>query len=115
MVVTALFLKVWKPKEILPATGGQMIPTSQRQADDLTTGKVAKAWMPYVLMSVLLLLAGIVKQKEGQGPVEIIGPLKSSYKIPLPGLHEEVLRDAKLHDSSLGEQKRKKQSSTSSG
>jgi lactate permease len=108
LVVTALFLKVWKPKVILPATGGQMIPTSQHQADELTAGKVAKAWMPYVLMSVLLLLAGIVKQKEGQGPVEIIGSFKASYKIPLPGLHEEVLRDAKLHDSSLGEQKKEK-------
>jgi lactate permease len=85
-----------------------MIPTSQNHADQLTSGKVAKAWMPYVLMSVLLLLAGIVKQKEGQGPVEIFGEFKASYKIPLPGLHEEVLRDAKLHDFSLGEQKKEK-------
>ena len=105
LAITALFLKVWKPKEILYATGGQV---NQSHAAELTYGQVAKAWMPYVLMSVLLLLAGIIKQKEGQGPVEIFGPLKSSYKIPLPGLHEEVLRDANLHDSSLGEQKKEK-------
>lgn len=108
LVITALFLKIWKPKVILPANGSQIALESPVNIEELTTAKVAKAWMPYVLMSVLLLLAGIIKQKEGQGPVEIAGPLKASYKIPLPGLHEEVVRDIKLHDSSLGEQRSEK-------
>ena len=32
--------------------------------------RVAAAWAPYALMSVLLLMAGLVRQQEGHGPVK---------------------------------------------
>ncbi len=108
LIITAVFLKIWKPKTILVASNVKDIQNDFTHLQPLTIGQVAKAWMPYILMSVLLLLAGIVKQKEGQGPVEIVGPIKSSYKIPIYGLHEVVSRDPSLHDSSQGEQKMEK-------
>jgi lactate permease len=63
----------------------------------LTVWTVSIAWAPWVLMSVLLLLTGLVRQEEArrQGKVEI-GPLHTNYMVPIPSLHEEVARDAKL-------------------
>jgi lactate permease len=63
----------------------------------LTIRSVSLAWAPYVLMSVLLLLTGLVRQKEGHGPVHI-GPIQTSYKIPIPFLNKEVVRDARLQE-----------------
>ena len=36
---------------------------------------------------------------------QIVGPIHTNYQIAVPFLHQEVLRDAKLHDSSKGEPK----------
>jgi lactate permease len=76
----------------------------------LTAWSVTLAWMPYILMSILLMLTGLVRQKEGAnqpgpGPVPIFGPLHTNYYIPVPTLHNQVLRDPELHDRSRGEQK----------
>ena len=42
-------------------------------------------------MSVFLLGSGLVRQLESNGPVQI-GPVRSSYKVAVPGLHREVAR-----------------------
>ena len=102
LMATALFLRFWKPAEMHYHPEGENAAGVDFKAPTLR--QTAKAWSPFVLMSVLLLLAGIVKQKEGTGPVTIVEPIKTSYKIPLPGLHQQVMRDSKLHDGSLGEQ-----------
>ena len=70
----------------------------------LTTASVSLAWAPYAIMSVLLMLTGIVRQmetpvKEGPGPVRIIGSLHTNYQVPIPTLHNQVFRDAALHES----------------
>jgi lactate permease len=51
-----------------------------------------------------LLLTGLVRQQEGRGPVKI-GPIQTNYMIPIPALHNDVLRDPQLHETSRGEQK----------
>jgi len=102
LMATALFLRFWKPAEMHYHPEGENAAGVDFKAPTLR--QTAMAWSPFVLMSVLLLLAGIVKQKEGTGPVTIVEPIKTSYKIPLPGLHQQVMRDSKLHDGSLGEQ-----------
>jgi len=53
------------------------------------------AWAPYAIMSVFLLLTGFVRQKEGTGLV-YLGPIQTNYMIPIPGLHRESYRDARL-------------------
>jgi lactate permease len=42
------------------------------------------------------MLTGLVRQKEGNGPVSV-GPIQTNYMLPIPDLHEQSNRDAKLH------------------
>ena len=139
LIVTAIFLKFWKPKNewhfaekqpvgwvessrptILHA--GQVVgledsahPTtshapghaaasgepggvsarSTAQEPPLTVWNMTVAWAPYAIMSVFLLLTGFVRQKEGTGLV-YLGPIQTNYMIPIPGLHRESYRDARL-------------------
>jgi lactate permease len=58
---------------------------------------ISLAWTPYALMSVFLLLTGLVRQKEGRGPVEL-GPIRTNYLIEIPTLHRQVKRDVLLQD-----------------
>jgi lactate permease len=149
LVVTAIFLRFWKPKnewhftksatpakadaantpkpdDPHAAEAAALIDKPPPSADEppLTFRNVALAWAPYALMSLLLLLTGLVRQKEErrEGPAwsflggifrqeegankpVLLGPVQTNYRIPVRPLHEEVTRDKKLHDPSLGEQK----------
>jgi lactate permease len=133
LVVTAIFLRFWQPRTELradksagaprPASGAPRPPSPHaaeaaglvdsagngaRGAEKpLTVRSVALAWTPFALMSVLLLLTGLVRQREGLnkelGPVTV-GPIQTNYMIAVPTLHREVLRDPLLHDAARGEQ-----------
>jgi L-lactate transport len=130
LIVTALFLQVWKPANEMrfdqpaPATpppsegiapeGHQaeaemakalMQPSGRTpDAGPLTPRKVAMAWLPYVLMSIFLMLTGYVRQMEPGSPPKkdtdkqyvMIGPIQTNYLIPIPWLHEDVARDPYL-------------------
>jgi lactate permease len=146
LIVTAIFLRFWKPRNEWHFTKAKApAPTPLPASDDphaaeaaallgsrpppaaaeppLTFRNVAFAWAPFALMSVLLLLTGLVRQKEerrdgsawsiwggvlrqeeGAKKPVMLGPLQTNYHIPVRSLHKEVMRDAKLHDPSLGEQ-----------
>jgi lactate permease len=103
LVVTAIFLKFWKPRhpwhfETMAAT-----PDAKQAAElPLTLGRVSLAWAPYVLMSVLLFLTGLVRQVEGRQargePPVMVGPVRTNYLMPVPFLHQQVLRDPDLQD-----------------
>jgi L-lactate transport len=68
----------------------------------LTFGSITLAWMPFILMSILLMLTGIVRQKEttkapGPGGVFIPGTdIATNYNIAIPTLHEQVYRDESI-------------------
>ncbi len=138
LVVTAVFLQFWKPKnewhfdkpppeesDIATAVAAGALPvhapadghaaeatavlsTLAPQAEDeapLTIGRVTLAWMPYILMSVFLMLTGIVRQWEsavpatpGPGPVHVAGGIYTNYQIPVPTLHKESRRDPLLQE-----------------
>jgi lactate permease len=112
LVVTAIFLKFWMPKsEIVFTLPPSNVPAaangSKLQKNDeppLTFRSVSVAWAPFVIMSVLLMLTGLIRQKEGSGPVAV-GPIQTNYMIPIPWLDGNVMRDANLHDPSKPEQK----------
>ncbi len=131
LVLTAIFLKFWKPKkewhftplavepapEPLEGLDPNAVPALQAAAAvsraperPLGFRNVARAWAPYLVMSVLLLLTGLVRQREapvkpGPGPVRIFPGLHTNYQVPVPLLDETVMRDPSLHDASRGEQK----------
>lgn len=116
LVVTALFLRVWQPREVLrldqpspvrpqpeatPAPGhgegafSREMIEARGESEPLTPRRVVLAWLPYLIMSVLLLLSGLLRQAEQRGPVGV-GWFQSEYILPIPGLDGRVLRDEKL-------------------
>jgi lactate permease len=105
LAVTATFLRFWKPKTELRSERTRPAPDPAAGAPGvekpLTARAVALAWTPFALMSVLLLVTGLVRQREGraarEGPV-FLGPVQTNYMVPLPALHGEVLRDPALLD-----------------
>jgi L-lactate transport len=128
LVVTALFLRVWRPRRewhydppLVPppvpseaeAAGNpdphaaEAVAEAKTILDDtvqpvaespLTTWTVAKAWMPFALMSVLLMATGFLRQIEKPGRPIPLGPIQSRYDIPIPMLHEQVERAARLQE-----------------
>ncbi len=123
LVVTAIFLNFWKPKkewhfdneptseettrpssgqrdphatEVAALLGSKLAETSY-ESKKLTVRNVTLAWMPFILMSVFLMLTGLVRQEEGRGPVIIAHGLQTNYLIPVPTLHNQSTRDPRLH------------------
>jgi L-lactate permease len=104
LVVTAIFLRFWKPKNewhfdknlepAIPATPEKKPGAAETP---LTWWTVSVAWMPFAVMSVLLMLSGLVRQAEGRHPLVIIGSIRTNYLIPVPGLNNETERDDDLH------------------
>jgi lactate permease len=92
LIVTGSFLKFWKPKNEWHFTSVSAVKT---QEAPLSVWQKTVAWAPYAVMSVFLLLTGFVRQAEGTGPVRM-GPIQTNYMIPIPGLHKESYRDARL-------------------
>lgn len=119
LIVTAIFLKFWKPKQewhfdkaerTTPTTISEAEIVVEEAKTPLTARRVAVAWAPYLIMSLFLLITGHYRQREvpvieGPGPIQIAGPIHTNYQIAVPFLHQEVLRDSKLHDPSKGEPK----------
>jgi lactate permease len=125
LVLTAVFLRFWKPrrewhfgksqadsvKSSPPGTvadgahaeearallGDGGTPPRAGKEEPLTVRNVAVAWAPYAIMSVLLLLTGFVRQRESRPEGVHIGPVRTNYMIPIPGLHHQSHRDAYLH------------------
>jgi lactate permease len=96
MLLLALFLKVWKPKRImLDATGsGATVAYAEAQTNNQrhshSTEQVVKAWTPWVILTVVLVLWAIPWVKEHLLTWDKI----LSWKLPIDGLHEMVQRVA---------------------
>jgi lactate permease len=133
LVVTAIFLRFWKPrkewhfekkddvKSSAPpaaldandphAAAAQALadspPSSPPSGSEprLTAWSITVAWFPFVLMSILLLLTGLVRQREGErkklGPA-MIGPIETNYIVPIPWLDGQSVRDERLHEGERG-------------
>jgi lactate permease len=84
-------------------TGGTPVPPAEEPR--LTAWSVTVAWFPFVLMSILLLLTGLVRQREGErktlGPA-MIGPIETNYILPIPWLDGKSVRDERLNEGERG-------------
>jgi lactate permease len=134
LVVTAIFLRFWKPRKEwhFDRTPAEVQAAALRAAEEkaahelandphavaaaperpLTAGRIVLAWAPFAIMSLLLLLSGLLRAEEGRHRREhlrplMVGPIQTSYTVTIPFL-QQVMRDASLHDASLGEQKPEK-------
>ena len=112
LLTIAVFLRFWKPKSDwhFPVEDQAHARNELNQsAALLTPGQICWAWMPYVLMSVLLLCTGLVRQmeesgdKRGEGPGPVTVPFMESvhtnYRIAMPTLHDQVHRDRRLQET----------------
>jgi L-lactate permease len=57
----------------------------------LTAGSVILAWSPWIIMALFLVVSGIVREREKNGPLEL-GFVDSFYVVKVPTLHNEVER-----------------------
>ncbi|MGL4550239.1 MAG: L-lactate permease [Gemmataceae bacterium] len=123
LVLTAVFLQFWKPATLMrfappaaaaPAPAGHAPEGHEAEAEmakallgpkpasdekPLTPRRVAVAWMPFVLMSVFLMLTGIVRQREPGslgGTHVTVGGVQTNYILPVPWVHDQVARDPYL-------------------
>lgn len=136
MLVLAAFLKVWKPKNAWHFDTPPVKPTATtatassndphaaeaqalagavadvaHDADGapLTKKEIFKAWLPFALMSVCLMLTGFLRQMEAKGDVWIIpNVLKSRYLVDIPTLHNDVERAERLQKPGLREPEKEK-------
>jgi lactate permease len=113
LVLTALFLRFWQPKaewrfgvesstnRLAEADNNSLGANKARSRlgqpeSALTRWSISLGWAPYAVMSVLLLLTGLVRQREGSGPV-YLGPVRTNYLVSIPGLNYQSYRDPRLH------------------
>jgi lactate permease len=84
MAAVTVLLLVWHPKKIWGFEGHEA-DRSARGQHGHSSGEVAKAWTPWVILSVLVFLWGLPSMKAFLDKISI-------FKIPVGGLHNLILR-----------------------
>ncbi len=117
LVVTAAFLRVWKPKRIWrfennpaqPHPAPKVTPEEKRHAEGhaldvhvdaedlkpfvpsrpMSIKDTLSAWTPYILLCALMVVVGTQKDRIDKA---VLGPVKTRYEIQIAGLHNNVQR-----------------------
>ncbi|MED4651433.1 L-lactate permease [Bacillus pseudomycoides] len=92
LVCLALFLKVWQPKEIYQSNqaNAEAATTTAASMPKLTVGKVVKAWSPFIILTVMVVIWSQSFFKALFAPG---GTLESLvFKFQIPGLHNLVMK-----------------------
>lgn len=93
LVSLALFLKVWQPKQIYQsgqANSEVAAATTSASMPKLTLGKVVKAWSPFIVLTVMVVIWSQSFFKALFAPG---GALESLvFKFEIPGLHNLVMK-----------------------
>ncbi|EMY4797302.1 TPA: L-lactate permease [Bacillus pacificus] len=92
LVSLALFLKVWQPKEIYQSgqANREAAATTAVSMPKLTLGKVVKAWSPFIVLTVMVVIWSQSFFKALFAPG---GALESLvFKFEIPGLHNLVMK-----------------------
>ncbi|WP_144473798.1 L-lactate permease [Bacillus tropicus] len=92
LVSLALFLKVWQPKEIYQSgqANREVAATTAASLPKLTLGKVVKAWSPFIVLTVMVVVWSQSFFKALFAPG---GALESLvFKFEISGLHNLVMK-----------------------
>ena len=94
LVITAIFLNFWKPKQIWRFETHRPAPDAEPAEAYIPPKKMGlmpalNAWMPYIILCVVMVFVGTNKDSINKMS---FGPLKASYSTPLNGLHMQVRR-----------------------
>jgi lactate permease len=94
MTATLLFLRVWKPKHIWlfedERTGDSAAAAQVKSAKRYTAGQTARAWMPFAILSIFVLLWGLPTIKTAMGKATT--PAFKTGGWEMPYLHRAVSR-----------------------
>ncbi|PYT32328.1 MAG: lactate permease [Acidobacteria bacterium] len=80
LLALALFFKVWKPKEVWSYPGEPPTPKLRRHK----VSAILHAWSPFLLLSLFVILWGVPSIQHVLD--------KTSVTLPVPGLHNQVVR-----------------------
>lgn len=92
LVSLALFLKVWQPKEIYQSgqANSEAAVTTAASMPKLTLGKVVKAWSPFIVLTIMVV---VWSQSFFKALFVPGGALESLvFKFEIPGLHNLVMK-----------------------
>src|SRR5437588_2697200 len=96
MVATVIFLRFWQPKKIWrfedEAASDAAAKASSAGAVTYTGGQVAKAWMPFAILSIFVLLWGLPSIKKSINTYTTPAFKTGGWDVPL--LHKAVTRAA---------------------
>ncbi|MCX5863440.1 MAG: L-lactate permease [Deltaproteobacteria bacterium] len=84
LAAVTIFLLIWHPKEIWGLKGVEK-GAAARAEHGHTRKQVVQAWIPWVILSVLVFLWGLPQMKAFLDGISVI-------KIPIPGLHNMIER-----------------------
>ncbi|HDR8196155.1 MULTISPECIES: L-lactate permease [Bacillus] len=93
LISLALFLKVWQPKEIYQsgqANSEVAATTTAASMPKLTFGKVVKAWSPFIVLTVMVVIWSQSFFKALFAPGGALASLV--FKFEIPGLHNLVMK-----------------------
>ena len=84
MGAVTLFLRVWRPRQHWGADGKEAPPPPETSHGH-SSGLVLRAWLPWIILSVVVFLWGLPQTKALLDGISIL-------RIPVPGLHNLVQR-----------------------
>jgi lactate permease len=93
MILLALFLQIWKPKNVMLDASGAGVTVSYEEAQKNrehhghSRNMVVKAWMPWVILTVVLFLWGLPQIKAILNVKDVL-----YWEWAIPGLHKIVQR-----------------------
>ncbi len=101
-------VRVWRPREVWRFEGDP--DPSAAKTDGLTTGRVARAWMPFAMLTVFVLIWGLPASKTlGTRSVKDWLDGRLAWKTEMPGLHLKVVRGEAVtgHEVPMSEDREK--------
>ncbi|HZS07030.1 MAG TPA: L-lactate permease [Blastocatellia bacterium] len=82
LLVMVLFLRYWKPRNLIPVGSGPCEPGVELKRH--STAAVLKGWSPFILASILIFITGLPAVQKYLS--------FAALKIPMPALHNAVLK-----------------------
>jgi len=102
MACLVLFLRIWKPRRIWGHYGPQDEQCAVHNTDEYTRGDVAQAWLPWLVLSILVFSWGTYTGKKIMNTPEKVFSFTNTWsispsaimnpQIPISGLNKMVLR-----------------------
>jgi lactate permease len=84
MGAVALFLRIWRPRQRWGLDGAET-PAADEPAHGHSRGEVLRAWLPWIILSVLVFVWGLPQTKAVLDGISVV-------RVPVPGLHNLVQR-----------------------